>query len=799
MECFEDKSYQKISSLTFNSHYAYFVKNNGECYITTGNETQIDFQINNTLNEYEKFSLRSATKISNVLNKKYITKVTCTEQAAFFITHSGMVFSFGDNKSGELGVGNEIKNTNEPIVINSLIDYRVSDIECGGRHVIAIANVRKQMSSKEVIAKGGGMLFVWGDNRYGQCGEGNENNIYIPKVINKDILIPKMIACGMNHSVIVNENKDILLYGDNNYGQCWNGLNDYLKDKDEKVLMIKASAYSTFVLTDKGSVTIIGKICDDKSILKETKINGDVKIWLTDEKCIIVYYNDGKNMIIKENDVVCGNVKKIKKSGSIGILPKKDELKKKVNPISEKRYGSEKEGDKSLIINSNTNQQLPSSNEIMNKSSSCKNIISPPIKTRNVNSNTSINNSVITKSEKSNRTILQDQTNPSINSALEQSMEELRSYINFVSPIESSSTSASTISFRPKNLPKKTPAEEEYHRSLVEQNRKLYLSHLKEKQLKEQRIKQRIKEKKEKMTKLTNIWNNELLPHWNDLKDKKAIKKYFYYGLPDVLRGKIWLLCLGNTFSITMDYYNIEVKNAIDIFLKDTTQNSSKEKSIHLIDLDIERTFPYLGIFKTQSPLADDLREILRAFVASRPDIGYVQGLSFIAGMSSINMERFKSHIALMKLVLNPMILPFFTMDNQSIKNRITLFKQVFYYNLPELCDHFESLGILPEYYFLEWNMTLFTKSVNIDVAMRIWDVYMIEGITAIYSAGIVFLSHFEAKFMEMNFEDILKQIKSINVINFDDDMLVDAMKNVKYPDWVTVEIERMNEESIPL
>lgn len=50
----------------------------------------------------------------------------------------------------------------------------------------------------------------------------------------------------------------------------------------------------------------------------------------------------------------------------------------------------------------------------------------------------------------------------------------------------------------------------------------------------------------------------------------------------------------------------------------------NKENSIEYIEHDIERTFPYLGIFKSGSPLAEDLREILKAFVASRPDIGYV-------------------------------------------------------------------------------------------------------------------------------------------------------------------------------
>ena len=64
----------------------------------------------------------------------------------------------------------------------------------------------------------------------------------------------------------------------------------------------------------------------------------------------------------------------------------------------------------------------------------------------------------------------------------------------------------------------------------------------------------------------------------------------------------------------------------------------NKENSIKFIDLDIERTFSYLGIFSGNSPLSEDLREILRAFVVSRPDIGYV--ISFNIGTRSIIYSR---------------------------------------------------------------------------------------------------------------------------------------------------------------
>ena len=401
---------------------------------------------------------------------------------------------------------------------------------------------------------------------------------------------------------------------------------------------------------------------------------------------------------------------------------------------------------------------------------------------------------------------------------LEQSMLELKNYIEIVAPSDTKTIEsvANKLTFRPKNLPKKSKEEEEYHRKLVEENRKLYLESLHKKQMKELEYKKRLEKKMIKMEKLSKIWVNEIIPNWTEKKKDKKIKEYFYMGLPDNVRGRIWMLCLGNRFSITKEYYEIQVKNSKEILEKYKTEknnenmniinneneinkNKDKEKSINIIELDIERTFPYLGLFKGNSPMAEDLREILRVFVISRPDIGYIQGLSFIAGILLLNMDKFKAFISLMNLILNPIMLPFYKMDNESIQQRLKLFKQVFYFNLPELCGHFDELGLLPENYFLSWNMTLFTRDVNLELANRIWDVFMIEGVKAIYSAAIVFLSHFEEKLMNMDFVEIMTCIGTIKTINFDEDMVIEAMKKVKIPDWIQFEIDKLNDENIPI
>ncbi len=175
--------------------------------------------------------------------------------------------------------------------------------------------------------------------------------------------------------------------------------------------------------------------------------------------------------------------------------------------------------------------------------------------------------------------------------------------------------------------------------------------------------------------------------------------------------------------------------------------------------------------------------------------------------MLLLNMDKYQAFVALMNITLSYNIIPFYRFEENQIRKRLQIFKQIFLHNLPELCDYFESLDILPEHYLIEWNMTIFSKSLNIDIAARIWDIYMIEGIGAIYQASIgknfnfkkVILSHFEKRFYEMDFEYIMKTLKSTNDINFDEDQLVQMMKGVKFPEWVTTEIQKLNDEYIPL
>lgn len=271
----------------------------------------------------------------------------------------------------------------------------------------------------------------------------------------------------------------------------------------------------------------------------------------------------------------------------------------------------------------------------------------------------------------------------------------------------------------------------------------------------------------------------KLINTWTTQKHNPSIKKHFYTGIPTNLRGKLWLLCLKNSFSITTELFQIHSAKA-------------QEQSPNI---DITLPFSYTNMFTPNSPLTDDLIEIIITFVYTRQDIIYQKELSSIAAILLLNLDKFQSYVALHNIVCNSILIPFYVNDEKEIKRRVGLYRQVFYMNLPELCEYLEIAGAVPEKYFVLWYKALFSGSFYIDLVMRIWDIYVVEGIKAVYTAAVALMKVMEKELMEeIEEEDIVGFLNvGMKERKVDEEMVVKYMKEVNVPQWVEEEIKEIN------
>lgn len=93
-------------------------------------------------------------------------------------------------------------------------------------------------------------------------------------------------------------------------------------------------------------------------------------------------------------------------------------------------------------------------------------------------------------------------------------------------------------------------------------------------------------------------------------------------------------------------------------FIKDEAMENVRD-----IRLDVLRTFPSLCIFQETGPYYDQLLNVLGAYASYRPDVGYVQGMSFLTAVLLLNLEPAEAFILLSNLLHQPCQRAFFRMD----------------------------------------------------------------------------------------------------------------------------------------
>lgn len=173
----------------------------------------------------------------------------------------------------------------------------------------------------------------------------------------------------------------------------------------------------------------------------------------------------------------------------------------------------------------------------------------------------------------------------------------------------------------------------------------------------------------------------------------------------------------------------------------------SDECSMELIQLDIARTFPHLCIFQPGGPYFDVLHELLAAYVCYRPDIGYIQGMSFIAAVLILNMEAPQAFVCFANLLDGPVLRAAFTRDGATMQRLWKAYSRLLARHLPALAE-----VLAPELYLLEWLYTAFAKAMPLDAACRVWDVFLRDGDTFLFNAALGILHLYQDELKDMDF-----------------------------------------------
>ena len=234
--------------------------------------------------------------------KSIIKSFYVFERNTLFVTIDDKVFGFGYYISGFCGQRYD-GGMVEPIVITELCDKNVIEFFNGDDFVLCLTSDNK--------------LFSWGENYCGQLGIGcvYKYRLYSPQLITSfsDVNIVQ-VCCGYKHSLVLTEEGVVYGWGDNRYGQTGVGQEgEQVITSPTKwsingiVIKIHCSLYQSYAITSDGRVYCCG-YNDNCQLGSQLKQSDSVFILnlhdIIDVESIITSWNN-TYFVTRNGDIYC--------------------------------------------------------------------------------------------------------------------------------------------------------------------------------------------------------------------------------------------------------------------------------------------------------------------------------------------------------------------------------------------------------------------------------------------------------------------------------------------------------------
>jgi len=214
-----------------------------------------------------------------------------------------------------------------------------------------------------------------------------------------------------------------------------------------------------------------------------------------------------------------------------------------------------------------------------------------------------------------------------------------------------------------------------------------------------------------------------------------------------------------------------------------------------MIEKDVGRTFPDLNKFMTDSGRRS-LKNVLLAYAAYDQEVGYCQGMNFLAGMLLLYLpHEAEAFAALVLLMHGRGLRQLYTRDMSLLEVRLGQLSRL----LPEgLISHLESLGALPVIFASSWFLTCFAANFPLQIAARVMDVVLCGSFEAfLLKLSYTFLMTNKRLLMSLSsVEDILEFMTS-TLPNWRINDLQDVVSEAVQTPWTKTQRSILEDTSI--
>jgi len=180
-----------------------------------------------------------------------------------------------------------------------------------------------------------------------------------------------------------------------------------------------------------------------------------------------------------------------------------------------------------------------------------------------------------------------------------------------------------------------------------------------------------------------------------------------------------------------------------------------------VIQRDINRTFPAHEFFKEGTGSGQDaLFYISKAYALHDTEVGYCQGLSFLAATLLLHMPEEQAFCVLLKVMYDYGLRELYKDGFECLYLRLFQLNRLMEERLPRLYQHFNEKGVESHMFASQWFLTLFTARFPLFFVFHIIDVFLLQGMETIFQVALALLMMCKKDLLLLDFENILKYFR---------------------------------------